>query len=270
MTRTWADISKRMLFVYCMLVGFIFLFLPTDLTGKLQGFYMDVFHVPLGIGHKLTVAARTTTRSQDPLAQENERLREENRLLENKYANIESQLQTAQQRIDELTSIRTTRPEWSRMSFLPAGVVTDPATGQNELIIARGQEDGVAKGQYVMAESSIIGTISVVFANTARVRLITDPKCSIPVQLGGSDVRRIMVGRGDGTAGITPVSKKESVKVDSTVLAQIPTVPGVSIVAAKVTKCEPSRKEPLVWDVSVKPACDVVNLKSVIVIVPRK
>lgn len=270
MTRTWADISKRMLFVYGMLVGFIFLFLPMDRTSKLQGLYTDVFRVPLGIGHELAVAARTTTTRQDPSAQEIERLLTENRLLENKYANIESQLQTAQQRIAELTGIRTTKPEWSAMKFLPAGVVADPAAGQNELIIARGKDDGVARGQYVMAEYSIIGTISAVFANTARVRLITDRNSSLQVQVADSEIRGMMVGRDDGTAVITNVRNSQSIKVGSTVLAQIP-VPGIPpIVAAKVAVCKRSVKQPLVWDVTVKPACDIVNLKSVIVIMPQK
>ncbi len=268
MTRTLANISKRMLFVYCMLAGFIFLlFLPMGMTGNLQLLYWNIFRGPLSLCRETTVNVRTAATTQDPLTQENERLRVENRLLANKYANIESQLQTTQQRIDELAGLRT-RSEWSGMGFLTAGVVTDPATGQNELIIARGRDDGVARGQYVMGELSIIGMVTDVAANTARVRLITDPKCSIPVQIADTDVRGIMVGRGDGTAGIARVRNRQSVKVDSLVLAQIPA--GVPIVTAKVTECKRSVKEPLVGDVSVKPACDIVNLKSVIVIVPRK
>jgi cell shape-determining protein MreC len=268
MTRTLADISKRMLFVYCMLAGFILLFLPPKITGRLQLLYADVFHIPLSLGRAWTVKATTT--SLDPQQQEIERLREENRLAENKYSNIESQLEAAQKRIAELAGLREVKPEWSGMGFLPAGVVTDPATGQNELIIACGQEDGVAVDQYVMAEYSIIGKISAVAAKTARVRLITDPKCSIPIQLAGADVRGIMVGKGDGTAGISRVRNKESVKANSTVLAQLPAVPGISIVTAKVTDCKRSVKEPLVWDVSVKPACDIASLRSVFVIQPRK
>jgi rod shape-determining protein MreC len=271
MARTWSNISKRMLFVYLMLIGLIFCFLlPPWMTGNLQLMYASLFRVPLAFGRTVTLGVRTAATAQDPLARENERLRTANQLLENRCANLKAELQTARSRIDELAGLRT-NPEWSGLAFLQAGVMTDPAPGQSELLIARGREDGVAVDQYVMAELSIIGTISAVSAKTARVRLITDPGSSLPVRIEGGSVRGIMEGRGGGTAGITKVPVTEPVKVGSTVRAsRIPGAPGLSIIAAKVTGCKRAAKEPLVWDISVRPVCDIINLNSVIVIVPRK
>jgi rod shape-determining protein MreC len=268
MARTWADISKRMLFAYFMLGGFIVLFLPTSWTGKLQLHYTDVFRVPLGLG---PLARDVVRRSEDPLVQANKRLHETNQVLQNRCDNLEAQLEAAQKKIDRLAGVRT-NSKLDAVGFLPADVVIDPTLGQNELIIGRGQDDGVKRGQYVVADLCVIGTISEVVANTSRVRLITDTRSKIPVQIGGTNVRGIMAGRGDGAAEITkvPSSQSSSIKTDSVVLASnIPEAPGVSIKAAVVTGCKPAKK-PVVVDVSVRPACDVVNLTSVFVIVPRK
>ncbi len=274
MTRTHIDISKRMLFVYCMLGGLIFLFLPPRITGELQLHYANLFRVPLSFGRGITQSV--TYKSRDPLAQEIESHRADNLAWENKYANLEAQLEEARKRIDELAGLRK-NPQWSGLRFLPADVMTDPTLGQNDLLIACGQEDEVAKDQYVMADYSIIGQISQVTANTARVRLITALGAKIPVQIAGVDTPGIMMGRGDGTAGInlsTKTAKSKaspSINKDSVVRAiSIPGAPGISIVTAKVTECRPARKDPFAWDISVKPACDLSNLKSVFVIVPRK
>jgi cell shape-determining protein MreC len=270
MTRTWVNLSKRMSFAYLMLGGLILLFLPTGLTGKLQLDYAHLFHVPLTVGRAATLEMQTVATEQDPQSQECKRLRAANRLLENKYANLAAELQTAHERIDELAGLRT-HPEWSGMGFVQADVVTDPAVGKDELLIGCGQQDGVAKGQYVMAELSIIGKISDVTANAARVRLITNRNCRIPVQTSDGKVHGIMVGRGNGTAGIPQIPMRQPVEVNDVVFAlENPVAPAVPIVTAKVASSKSASKEPLVRDTSVRPVCDVVNLKRVIVIVPRK
>ena len=269
MTRTWAKISKRMLFVYLTLGGLIFLFMPTRLTGHLQLIYANLFRVPLAGGRSLTLAARTSATTEAPQAQDYERLLAAYRILENKNANIEAQLDAAREKIDVLSRLRN-NPEWEHMGFMQAGIITDPEQGQGELLIDRGQQDGVAKDQYVLADFSIIGTVAAVVGQTARVRLITDRASKIPVQIAGSKVRGIMAGRGDGTAGITQITTRQSVQVDNVVYAlNVPGSPEVSIITAKVTACKRA-KDPLVWDISVRPVCDIANLKSVVVIVPRK
>jgi cell shape-determining protein MreC len=258
-----------MLFAYLMLGGVIFLFLPMGLTGNLQLIYAGIFRTPLKVGRDATRLAQTVTTTQDPQTQECERLREENRLLKNGYANIVMRLKSAQDKIDELAGLRT-HPEWSGMPLLPAGVITNPAGGQTELVIDCGQIDGVAVGHYVMADNSIIGKISAVSSQTARVRLITDPLSKIPVQVAAGKLSGIMVGRRDGTAGITQIPVSQPVEVNDVVFAlRNPAAPGIPIITARVTG-RTRAKEPLLWDISVRPVCDVVNLKSVIVIVPRK
>lgn len=66
----------------------------------------------------------------------------------------------------------------------------------NEVIINKGQSDGIKVGQPVLDANGVMGqVISVDFFNS-RVLLLTDFRSAIPVQDVRSDARGILVGRG--------------------------------------------------------------------------
>lgn len=282
MNNKWVRTSKRMMFLYFTLGGLIFLFSPARLTGKLQLAYARVFSWPISTGRQLTLASRTALPAeasspgdyaqaidahrqlQDKLATLETRYRK----LQNHLANREAQLQQAQRRIDELTRLRTV-PEWDRMSFQQAGIISVSGQGQSELIVDRGQEDGLVVGQYVLGDLSMIGVVSAVSPQTARIKLITDPTSKIPVRLAEMDAGGVMQGTGSGTAEIANVdTKRKTPRVGERVHAvKTPGFPGVPIVTAEVIDSRRDPDNPILWTIRVKPVCEIANLTDVAIII---
>lgn len=66
----------------------------------------------------------------------------------------------------------------------------------NEVIVDKGQSDGVKVGQPVLDANGVMGQVVSVDFLSSRVLLLTDFRSAIPVQDVRSDVRGILVGRG--------------------------------------------------------------------------
>lgn len=266
MTGKWTNISRRMLFAYLMLGGLILLFTPARVTSRLQLAYANIFRVPLATGRTVALASRTAPANPaGGLGSTLSRLR-------NDVANLEAQLRDANDTINRLAQVRT-RPEWSRMGFLPAGVITAVEAGQSELIINAGQEEGVAVDQFVMALSdhSLIGRVRAVFPHTAKVRLITDPASRIPVEIGLSGIPDVLEGRGGDSAKIPLVSTKRAVAVQDPVHAlRQPGVLDAAMIVGRVAGCRQDPDNPLLWDITVRATCDIATLEDVAVVVPGR
>ncbi len=284
MKNKWVKTSKRMMLLYGMLVGLIFLFSPPRLTGKLQLAYAHTFSGLLTTGRQLTLASRTNLppeprspgdyvralethrRLQQQIAAKEARIRK----LQNHLANREAQLTEAHRRIDELAQLRTV-PEWQRMRFQPAGVISNPGQDQTELMIDRGREDGLAVGQYVLGDLSVIGVVSDVMDQTARVKLITDPASKVPVRIEEMDAHGLMLGRGAGAAEIPGVADQEMKRQpkagDRVYAVRVPGFPSVPIIAGQVVSARPDADSPLLWNVTIRPVCDIPNLTTVAVII---
>jgi rod shape-determining protein MreC len=126
------------------------------------------------------------------ISEENRRLREE---LEALRAQLAEQ-QDAAQRIKELEDalgVKQSRPE---DLLKAANVIAEDTAGFKRLIaIDVGQDDGLDEGMVVLSRNgSLVGTISLIYADFAWVRLITDPdstvnaQVNVTVQSQGSDV----------------------------------------------------------------------------------
>jgi len=258
-----------MLFAYFMLGGGIFLFTPPSVTGKLQLVYAQMFQGLLGTGRTVAVIGRLAPLAANtPEATDYTRLKTMQRRLRNHVANLQARLEEAQGKIDRLAGLRAV-PEWNRMSFLPAGIINDPGPTQTVLLINRGQEDGVVAGQCVLGDFSVIGVVSDVSAQTARVKLLTDPSLSMAVRVAG--VRRLMQGCGSGEAVIPRVNAKNQPKAgDPVYVAETPGFPGVAIIAAEVVESTRDPDSALLLEVKVQPVCDITSLKEVHVVMPGK
>ena len=270
MTRTLVKLSRGVLFTGGMLTGLIFLFLvPKDLTGRLQLAYAQTFRWPLTAGRGLTLAARTAPQVTNGSGADYETLLEAHQRLENTVANLQSRLEEANRRIEQLAKLRM-NSAWENMAFLPAGVITAADQAASELIINRGQNSGVAVGQYVMSlsEQCIVGTVSQVSPRGAKVRLITDPDSRLPVGVGGRSVRGLLVGRGENVARVGQVPDGHGIRPGDAVYAEkAPGLLDVPVVVGKVAQCRRDPDNPVVWEVTVRPACDVIGLTEVAVIV---
>lgn len=285
MTSKWVKTSKRMLLLYCTLGGLIFLFAPPSLTGKIQLAYARAFGGVLTTGRQLTLASRTAQptesitvgdspeaiAAQRQLREQLAGLQAQNRRLQNHVTNLEEQVVEEHRKNDELARLRTVR-EWDRMRFQLAGIIALTGPNQSELLIDRGQEDGLQVGQYVVGELSMIGVVSDVSAQTARVRLITDLKSTIPVVVTELDARGLMQGMGDGTCEIINVDTKRRTPQQGLRVCAVktPGFPSVPIVSAEVVGSRHDLDNPQLWRITVRPVCDIANLTSVAVIISER
>jgi rod shape-determining protein MreC len=243
-----------------MLGGFIFLFAPQRLTNKFQLTFTRIFSLPLSIGRGISLATRAR------LVTDAVPRREYNQL-QNHLTNVTQQRDQEHERAEQLAGLRL-QPDWRRMAFVAADIVTVSDESRNELIINRGQIDGVAKGQFVLADNSIIGKISAVSSRTAEVRLFTDPASRIPVMIARLNVKRLMQGAANYTAKIPELQIEHKVKNGDEILAQKePGFLDTPMIIGRVTQCKRDEQNPMVWDVTVEPVCDIKKLKSVAVIV---
>ena len=254
-----------MLFIWCLLGGLICLFAPPSLTSRLQLAYTYVFSWPLAAGRNLslaTAAAPALTAVDDTVSVQS---RAEHDRLKNRIADLEAQLKEARAETDRLAGLRMQFP-WDRMAFVPADI-TVADLGQGVLSINRGQQDGVAVGQYVLGELSVIGLVSRASSQTAQVRLITNPDSKIPVAVGESGLARVMQGQRDGTIKIPLVQLEHAVREGDAVYAiKTPGLLDAPVIVGRIAQCKPDPTAPQLWDITVRPACEIGALTSVAVI----
>lgn len=73
-----------------------------------------------------------------------------------------------------------------------------PDLARHEIVIDKGDANGVAVGQAVIDSAGIFGQVVETAPFTSRVLLITDPAHSIPVQVMGSNLLTVASGGGKG------------------------------------------------------------------------
>ncbi len=267
MAKNATKISGRMLFTWFMLAGLILLFAPQELTNKFQFTFVRILRRPLSIGRNISLSAsRLIASEQRPPT--NLVSSERYNRLHNHLANVTEWLKQERQKVEKLSGLRD-RPVWKGVDFVLADVIAASVNELRcELVINRGENDGLAVNQFVMANESIIGTISKVDTRTAQVRLITDPVSKIVVKIAKLNMDRIMQGNGNNSTKVHLVSTKYKIKIGDIVYAQKrPGFLGTPVIAGTVAQCKSNDENPLLWDITVKPACDIESLRDVTIIV---
>ena len=258
-------VSRRMLFTWFILTGFIFLFTPQKLTNKFQFAFARIFSWPLSIGRNISLSAYT----QQPLTDVISR-RKYNKL-QNYLANVTQELLQERQKFEKLSGLHN-RFVWEGADFVLADIITAFIdASHSELIINRGQVDGLTDGQFVLGDNSIIGTISDVSSRIARVKLITDPTSNIAVKIAELNAGRVMQGNGNNSAKLRLL--KHKVKTGDKVYAdKKPCFLDAPMIVGTVSDCKRNDEIPLLWDITVEPACDIETLSSIAVIImnPQK
>ena len=256
MAKQQIRISRRMLFTWFVLAGFIILFAPQKLTNKFQFAFAHIFRWPLSLGRNISLSART----QQPLTDVVSR-RKYNQL-QNYLANLTEELNQERQKTEKLSRLRNRRAlEGAGLVF--AEVITAYPDG---LIINRGTDDGVQKGQFVLGDNSIIGTISDISPRTAKVKLITETTSNIAVEIGG--LKTVIQGNAANSVSVKLLSTKHKVKIGDNVYAcKKPGFLDVPMVIGTVARCKRDDENPLLWDITVKPACEMEKLNEVAVII---
>lgn len=251
-----------MLFTWLMLGGLILLLAPQSLTGKLQLGFVRVFRWPLSVGGGLALSANTQQTLEDMVP------RAKYVRLENHCNNLQEALDRQREKFSQLSGLCGT-DGWDGADFVIADIITPSIDrSRGALTVKCPRNAGLAKGQYVLGDNSIIGTVSDFAGGTAHIRLFTDPKSRMPVRIG-KGVARVMQGNGDSTAKIPLVKKTEKIKVGDKVFANNGQTMFLDapVIVGTVAEVKPNRKKPLELDVTVKPACDIVELENVAIII---
>ena len=256
------SLSRPMLFTWFMLIGFILLFAPQNLTNDLQFAFARTFRWPLTIGKNISLYA--TTRQVPPEFRGKTKY-------ENYIANLQEQLREKHEDVVELAGLRERLSALENAGLVVADVMRASINvTKAELTINRGKDDGIAEGQFVLGDNSIIGTISGVSlrTRTARLKLFTDPTSRVAVRIGQLNIDRLMLGSGNNLAKIRLLSTKHKVAVGDTVLAQKkPGLLDAAMIIGVVAQCKKDDRNPSLWDITVKPVCDTERLNTVTVIV---
>jgi rod shape-determining protein MreC len=255
-----------------MLAGLIFYFAPSKITNKFQFGFIHIFRKPLSIGRNISLFACRLMAPERSMA-EDVVSREKYNRLHNHLANVTEWLKQERAKVEKLSGLRD-RPVWKGVDFILADVIAASVNGlRGELIINRGQKDGLTNDQFVLANESVIGTICKVDNRTALVKLISDPTSKMAVKIANLSMDRIMHGGGNSSAKVKLVPTKYSIKVGDIVYAQKrPGFLSSPVIVGTVADCKSNDENPLVWDITVQPVFDIQNLTDVAVIVmnPQK
>jgi len=261
MAKKRIEISERKLFTCLILFGLIMFLVPQTTTSKLQFAFVRVFSKPLSICRNFTQAA-SNQRSTSKVVDQRQYLK-----LRNHLANNIQWLRQERQNNAKLSGLRS-RSVWEGVGFVLADIIIDLTDiSQNELIINHGRDDGLAQGQFVVHDHSVIGIIIDLDRRMARVQLLTDPRSKVVVKIGDLGLQRIMQGNGDGSASIELISKEYKIeKGDIIYVQKKPGFLEVPMIAGTVTQCETDDENPVLWKIAVEPASNVKDIKSVTVI----
>lgn len=260
-------VPERVLFASFMLTGLIFLFAPQKITSKFQFTFVRIFCRPLSIGREISISASGFMASaKGAPADVVSKTRYDE--LHNKLANVTEWLKQERQKVQTLSGLRD-RPVWKGVKFVLADIITSTNDKMHsELIINRGLDDGLDVDQFVLANESIIGTVCKVDDRTAIVRLIDDPASKIAVKIDRLSKDRILQGDGGNCAKVKLLPTKYKIEAGELVYAQKkPGLLSTPVIVGTVAQCESNKDNPLLWDITVKPACDIANLTQVTVIV---
>lgn len=136
--------------------------------------------------------SRESLQSDTDLVQENDELRTRLLVLETKLLKMAS-LAAEVNRLQELLNASSIVDDTVLVAEI-IGVNPDPYL--HELIINKGSDLGVYKGQPVLDSSGLMGQITSVQASRSRALLISDSNHAVPVQVVRNGVRGVLVGSG--------------------------------------------------------------------------
>jgi rod shape-determining protein MreC len=260
------------MFSWCMLAALICLFLPENLTSRFHIAFLNLYKFTPSLGRSIPLAAVAPSASSDAQDDEqlsrNRRLETEKKQLENHCANLWAELTAEHSKVESLSAMRARFPGLSGAGFVNADIVAGFKGGDHRIMINRGQVDGIRKGQYVLADNSVVGLVHETQSRTSLVKLITDKELSIAVEIAGSKAVRLMKGMGKDCARIGMVPNKKHVKKgDAVYTYKNPGLLDVPMIVGNVAECKPDDDNPLLWDITVKPVVKLEELAGVTVVV---
>ena len=127
-----------------------------------------------------------------------------------------------------------------------AAVISRSSKGWwQQLIINKGSNDGIAKGDSVIGPGGLVGTIDGVNSVTSRVRLLTAPGSRLGAWIRRTENHGILIGLGTNRPRLTFLNKEISVKVGDVVSTSpastiLPPNVAIGVIQSIETKSLPS------------------------------
>lgn len=164
----------------------------------LQGF---AFPLQLAVSSptKAVTYVQDNMKARDVLEDENKKLRQRLTELELQVVRFEALAKEN----GELRGLKQALPSVVE-KWLVGEIVLMPNTLRQRILINRGTNNGLFKGQTVIDDAGVIGQTTHVGPWSAEVILITDPEHAIPVQIERTGRRTIAEGAGDKTSLVLP------------------------------------------------------------------
>jgi rod shape-determining protein MreC len=208
---------------------------------------------------------------------ENERLKHENENLRRQLVINESALQ---ENVDLRRALEyKSAPTLKDFRLVAAQVVVSPSSRfDQQVVIAAGSADGIAKDDVVVKREGLVGQVTKVFAHIARVTLITDEDSAVraTVLTQTNAVGILRHGSGTDTLILDRVSKVPNVRLHDVILTagspgkgQLPSLYPRGIEIGEVTSVSQSDTE-FFKQIQVEPYVDFSSLQSVLVLVPKR
>lgn len=126
------------------------------------------------------------------LAQENEDLKAQILSLKVDLQRLQS-LQAENAQLQDLTQSAAYE---EKDSLLGRVLAVDTELYHDQIIVDKGQRQGVVVGQSVLDEKGLLGQVIQVASSTSRIQLITDGLSGVPVKVLRNGIRGILMGNG--------------------------------------------------------------------------
>jgi len=198
-------------------------------------------------------------------------LRQDNAELEAEIARLQVQNIALQQELAEarvLSSLVDYARSRTENRYVAASVIgRDTNPFMHYVIINRGSDDGLRRGMPVVTQQGLVGQISAVIADAARVQLINDPGSTVNVLLQEAETEAVLAGgiTGELTLELIPQSailRSGDLIVTSGYGGSYP----ANLLVGQVSTIR-SNAYDLFQSASVQPAVDFSQLEIVLVIV---
>lgn len=269
MARKKKPLSKSTIFTTLIIAAVVLLLLPQQATKSLNFLFEGMFNPILSIGRPTKEEVFRMPESEEDIVSRNEHDK-----LWVAYNNLRSDFRKLHEKYEKLAKIRSGLPK-SGAAIVLAEVINSSISGKRqELVINKGEIDGLKEGQYVLTpgQHSIIGTISEISKVKARVRLMTDAKHNIKVLVWSEKMQKYlqgqMVGDGKDSGKIPLISREYQISEGDTVYAtaekgflETPRVIG------EVSEVKRDMDSPLLWDITVRPVQSGLGHEDVAIIV---
>lgn len=262
--------SEKMLFISFLLCACVLLLVPHNITNKLQFLHAHLFQIPLRTGRVISLVAQTPPPAPDANSVDHEQVQRKYLQLENHMHNLMAKLEQELSEKERLAQVRLLSG-WERHGYVLAQVVV-AVVDSDHIIINRGKRDGLALGQFMLADNAIVGTICELTGYTAKGALVTDKSSRIPVYIKSKQAtpKGILQGLGNGKAKIPQIRFKHKIAIGDPVYVEAQAGRlEFRVKVGQIAQRHRDETDPLVWDITVEPASDLQALNQLHVVVAR-